>query len=218
MRNLKVLGVAVVSISAMSAIGAATSSANQFHSTAAKTTVTVASNTTQSFQYETGGETVECSTVGGSGTFTDQTITEVTFQPTYNKCVLKGVAFSKVVVDMNGCDYLFTIEAAKNSGPAHVVCQGTNQIDLTVEVFGVLFCIFHIGKQTPTGVSNYVNSGSMEVKVTAGQTGISGTMEPITMGGLACGSTTSNSGTYTGSVVAKCEEDGTQNQKACQVG
>jgi hypothetical protein len=215
MRTLIIFGLALVAIIAIDATAA---SANQFHSTVSKTTVTVASNSTQAFQYSTGGETVECSTVGGSGTFTNQTVSEVTFAPTYSKCIVKDVAFSKVVVDMNGCDYLFTIEPTKNNGPAHVVCPGTNQIDFTVEVFGVLFCIFHLGKQTPAGGYSYTNSGSTEIKVTAGQTGISATMEPITMGGLACGSATSTSGQYTGSIVLKCEEDGTPNQKACQVG
>ncbi len=218
MRNLKALGLVSVAVFAMSAGAAPVASANQFHSTATNTTVTRSANTNQLFEYETGGETVACTTIGGSGQSTHQTATEVTFSPTYSGCSVIGVAFSKVVVDMNGCQYLFTIGASSNSGPVHVKCPGGENIELTVSVFGVLFCIYHIAEQTPTGVADYFNSGSTKVNVTATQTGISATMEPITMGGLACGSQTSTTGSYTGQVQVSGEETGTQNAKNIQVG
>jgi hypothetical protein len=213
MRNLKAFGLAVVAVFVMGAIAASAASANQFHSTATNTTITRSANATQSFTYETGGQIVECSTVGGEGQATAQTTAELTYKPQYSGCVVSGIAFSSAQVSMGNCDYLFTIETGANEGPVHVNCT-SGQITITVKVFGISVCTLHIGKQTPSGVAHYANSGANRVTVQPTQTGIEGTRQ----GSEECGEATSNTGTYTGQVEVKGEEQGTQNEKAIQVG
>ena len=81
MRNLKHMGLALAAVFAMSAIAASAVSANQFHSKAEPTTLKVGSPETQKFLYETGGKTVECTTVGGSGEMLKTTQEDVVFKP-----------------------------------------------------------------------------------------------------------------------------------------
>ncbi len=224
MRNLKAFGLALVAVFAMGAIAATAASANQFHSTATNTTITRTANANQNFQYEAKGQTVVCTTVGGSGTATAQTTTEITFTPTYSGCNVPGIAFSSAQVSMANCDYLFTIEASANQGPVHVKCPetknakgegiGQDQITITVKVFGVSVCTLHIGEQTPGGVADYSNPDASQVTVTPTQTGISGTRQ----GNAECGEPTSTTGNYNGAVQVKGEETGTQNAKNIQVG
>jgi hypothetical protein len=213
MRNLKALGLVLVAVFAMGAIAASAASAAQFHSTATNTTITRSANATQAFQYETAGQTVECSTVGGSGEATSQTTAELTFKPTYSGCVVSGIAFSSAQVSMNNCDYLFTITAGDTQGHVHIGCTESSQITITVKVFGVSVCTLHIGKQSPGGTLQYANSGSTKINVNPGVTGISGTRQ----GSSECGEATSTTGSYTGQVQVKGEETGTQSEKAIQV-
>ena len=227
MRTLKVFGLALVAVFAMGAIAAASASAalHQFHSGNANTTITVASNATQEFTYETGGEVVKCTTVGGSGEVSGaQTTHEITFKPTYSGCSV-NIPFTSVQIDMNECDYLFTInqkeedpkEEGKNSGQVHVKCPTKagvqQQITITVKLFGGLLCTFHIAEQTPDGVADYANSGTNNVSVTPTQTGIDGTRQ----GSSECGSATSTTGTYTGQVTVKGEITGQQTATNIQV-
>jgi hypothetical protein len=214
MRSFKALGMALLAVFAMSAIAASAASANQFHSSVEKTTLTVASNEDQKFLYESGGKTVKCTGVGGSGEANTATTSTVTFNPTYSGCTVDGIAFSTAQVSFNECDYLFHVDASANEGATDVVCTGSSQITITVKVFGVSVCTFHIGKQTPSGKSKYANSGAKQVKVQPNQTGITGSKQ----GGSECGSASSTSGTYTGSVVVKGEKAGTQEEVAVQVG
>jgi hypothetical protein len=214
MRSFKALGLALIAAFAMSAIAASVASANEFHSSATNTTLTVASNEDQKFLYEKEGKTVKCTKVGGSGTATAQTLKEVTFKPDYQGCTVDGIAFSSAQVSFNECDYTFTIDVAgKNEGKTHVACVGTSQITITVKVFGVSVCTFHIGKQTPKGVSDE-KQGSGNIIVEPTETGIVGSRQ----GGSECGSASSTSGSYTGSVTILGEKTGTQEKVSIQVG
>ncbi len=213
MRNLKAFGLALVAVFAMGAIAATAASANSFHSQSTNTTITRAANANQNFQYEAGGQTVVCTTVEGSASTTTQTVSEITFTPTYSGCNIPGIAFSSAQVSMGNCDYLFTIEAGANQGAVHVKCT-SGQITITVKVFGVSVCTLHIGEQTPGGVADYSNSGAQRVNVQPTQTGITGSRQ----GNAECGAATSTQGNYNGQVEVKGEETGTQNAKAIQVG
>jgi hypothetical protein len=223
MRTLKVFGLALVAVFAMSAVAAATASAtqNQFHSTKENTTLTVSSNATQEFTYEAGGIVVSCTTVGGSGQVSGkQTTTEVTFSPTYSGCSVP-IPFTSVQIDMNGCDYLFTIDPESkevNNGPVHVKCPtegGTQkQITITVKLFGSKLCDFHIAEQTPDGVADYSNKGTEQIDVTPTQTGIDATKQ----GSNECGGASSANGTYTGRVQVTGEITTQQTMTNVQVG
>jgi hypothetical protein len=214
MRNLRHMGPALVAVFALTAVTAPVASANEFHSAATNTTLTVASNEDQKFLYESSGKTIKCTKIGGSGQATAQTLKEVTFKPDYQGCTIDGIAFSQAQVSFNECDYTFTIEATKNEGPTHVACNGTSQITITVKVFGVSVCTFHIGKQTPKGNADYEPQGGNHITLQPTETGIVGSRQ----GGSECGSASSTSGSYTGKVTVLGEKTGTQQEVAIQVG
>jgi hypothetical protein len=214
MHNLKTLGLTLAAVFLIGAVGVSAVSANQFHFGSTNTTVTRGTNATQFFEYEAGGQVVECSTVGGAADVTSQTTTEVTFTPTYSGCQLTFILFTQVTVNMNGCFYMFTITGSANSGTVHLKCPEGKSVALIVKSSGFDICTLHIGEQTPPGESDYSNSGSNKVKVTATQIEIKGTRQ----GSSQCGAASSSQGQYLGEVVVKCEETGTTTEKACQVG
>jgi hypothetical protein len=224
MRTLKAFGLALVAVFAMGAGAAASASAaqHQFHSGSANMTLTVSSNVIQAFQYETSGETVKCTTVGGSGEVSGkQTTTEITFKPTFSNCSFPN-PFTTVQIDMNDCDYLFTIDPENkevNNGPVHVKCpeKGGVQQQITITVkrlFGGLLCSFHIPEQTPSGVADYLNADGEQVDVFPTQTGIQATRQ----GSTECGSPSSTTGSYTGRVQVIGETTGGQTMTNVQVG
>lgn len=210
MRLVLVLAVVL----AMGTLEALAASANQFHSSASNTTLTVASNSSQKYLYDAGGRTVECTKVAGVGEVTSQTLAEVTFHPEYSTCTVEGIFGSSAEVKMNECDYRFTIEGTKNEGPVHVACSETSQITITVKVLGVSICTYHIGKQTPKGNAIYTNNGTKQVGVQVNLSGITG----MRQGSSECGAATSTQGNYQGSAAVKGEKTGTQEEVAVQVG
>lgn len=219
-RNLKVLGLALVAMFAMSAVVASAASADLFHSEVPGATVTVSGEEAQVFTYEEGAE-VSCETIRGEGVlingFVDEdgseTGPEVTFAPEYDDCVVPGVG--DATVDFNGCHYLFTEPNNETLGAAHVECEGTNTI--TIEVFlgddpGTPLCDFHIGTQTDLkGHVKYTNiagngSTTREVTLTPTISGIDATKTNTNLFGFLCGAASSTNGTYDGDVTVKGEE------------
>jgi hypothetical protein len=214
MRNFKVLGLILAMGFTMNAVVTSVAQANQFHSASTETELTVASNEDQKYLYETGGRTVKCTKVAGSGEALVQTASEAIFKPEYSGCTVDGIAFSSAEVTMSGCTFQTTVNAGANEGSTHVTCTGTSQVTITVKVFGVSVCTFHIGKQTPKGLTKYFNSGSSQIKVQANQTGVVGSKQ----GSSECGAATSTTGTVTATVVLKGVKPGTQTQTSIQVG
>jgi hypothetical protein len=214
MCNPKRLALALVATFAIGAITTSVASANQLHSTATNTTITVWSNFTQEFELEPVGHIVTCQGVGGSAQISAQTVTEVTFKPTYSGCTFTGVFFSTAQVSMGSCSYLFKINALSNLGPVHLKCSKNESITITVKVFGTSVCTLHIAEQTPENIATYGNSGSTAVYVSPTLTGIDSTRQ----GSSECGSASSTTGSYNGEVQVKGEETGTLKEKAIQVG
>lgn len=213
MRILKAFGLVLVVVSAVGAITTSTASANQFHSASSElTTLTRVSNIVPLFEYEF-DKTVACITVGGSGEMTSQTVAAVTFSPTYSVCEAQFLFGSDVTVSMNGCDYLFTIEASANKGPVHIQCPEGKQITMTVKVFGFSVCTYHIGKQTPSGAATYANKGSNHVDFSPSLTGISASRQ----GSSECGKDSSTTGSYSDKWQLKGEITG-QTETNVQVG
>jgi hypothetical protein len=206
MRNLKHIALALVGAFAIGATAASVASANQFHSSVAETTSTVASNEDQKYLYETGGKTVKCTTLGGSGETTSATVSEAPFNPQYSGCTVDGIFGSSAEVSMEKCSLQGTINATTNEGPIHVACQGTSQVTITVKVFGVSICTYHISKQTPKGLASFFNSGTTRIGVQASLTGIAGSRQ----GSVECGTATSTTGVVTVSTVLKGVRTGGQ--------
>jgi len=214
MRNLKASGLVVMAMLAIAALTAATAWANQFHSGANSTTWTVTSNAFQVFEYEAGGEAITCATIGGEAQTTAQTVTEITFKPTYSTCKAEELLVPAHVA-MNECDYLLTINASESGGWVHLKCPAFNTISITVtNGFGSTLCTLHIGQQTPVGGVDYANNGASRVNVQPTESGISGQRE----GSALCGVKESISGTYFGQVTVRGEITGQQTATNVQVG
>ncbi|HYJ21915.1 MAG TPA: hypothetical protein VEW07_07830 [Solirubrobacterales bacterium] len=196
-RNLKALGLTLVAVFAMSAIVASAASANEFHSNVEKTTLTGKVTENHRFTYETGGPAVECTTATFSGSPTVKTTTAINSTPVYSGCTVPSVFNAPAHVKFGTCFYQFTINAAENKGPAHLVCpSGTVQIEVTIPLLAD--CTYSIGPQTPAGTTDYANEGSTPTRsviVQPTQTGISSSY----IGNSLCGAaTTSTTGTYIG--------------------
>jgi hypothetical protein len=189
-----------------------------FHSSSTNTTLTVASNSDQTYEYEF-GKTIKCTKFGGQGSITSQTVGGFTFEPTYSECILAGIAFSKAEISMNGCYYNYTMDfGSANTGFIEVRCptiaKVQQQITITVKVFGASVCTFHIGQQNPTGSYDFSNSQATLVNFTSTQYSVDATRQ----GGSECGAASSETGILGGEFVLKGEITGQQTQAAFQVG
>jgi hypothetical protein len=170
-RNLKVLGLALAAVFALSAVAATAASAQVGTLTSTgNVTLTATENAGQKNAFTAfGGIEIEC-----PGTiytlhklnetphkFIPNDVSQATITPHYKEpCVTKPGNFP-TTIDMNGCDYSMTlgttVVANQYNTIFHVVCPGTNQITVTVFTNATKhaekkpFCTIHIGTQTPTG-------------------------------------------------------------------
>jgi hypothetical protein len=188
-RNLKVLGLALVALLAMSAL-ASTASA-QFESEAESTNLTVSSNLMQKFAPSKGSTAVECTTIKVTGTQTGKVSTTVEIAPTYSNCeTFLGAATS---VNTNGCKYVFHLPKESTTGTTDVECAAGKVIEIKVGNI----CTYTIGTQTGLKEVNFSTAGSgttTEVVVEPNVEGITSTRTTNDFFCPAAGST----GTYTG--------------------
>jgi hypothetical protein len=172
-RNLKALLAAAMALAAFGAIGVTGASAagEQFHCEIEPCRIRVAQDGTlktghQVFNVEEGGvikAAFTCETISGEATTT--TKTSKTLELTnivYGGC---GVNNSpEVIVDMNGCTYLFSSERnAASTARVEIKCPGTNVIEVTFRdpTTHALKCTMDIaGGQDLTGI-NYHNIGAV---------------------------------------------------------
>lgn len=194
-RNMKVLGLAVVAVLAMSAVVAASASA-AFNAENEGTTLLSGSQTnTHEFTVNTG--TVTCTTATFAGSQSGKTSSTLSITPTYEGCT--NSLLGSMSVNMNGCTYLFHTEATTGepiNGKVDVVCSGTNEIEVK-RTSGVQVCTVKVPAQTGLGAVKYTNkSGSVEVE--AEVTGLHYSQS----GALCLGGTGSfTNGTYKGKVL-----------------
>ena len=200
-RKLRTLGLALFAVLAVSATSASAAWGANFHSDGSPTTVTPAGNNTQVFQ--TTVDEFTCTTVGGSGTNTGTTTSEVTFKPTYSGCkgVNKGL---NAHVDMMSCAYIITANLVGSHAPVHVECSvAGDEITIQATIGGVKVPCLDIPAQTPTGggltYDNGTLSGVEDITATATITGITYTETGV------CGSGETNNGSYTGQVTVTGE-------------
>jgi hypothetical protein len=218
-RNLKVLGLALVAVFAMSAMVAASAQAVAAKFKADSTTASAKFKIEQDGNTATGTQVfvtefgeVDCQTLTGSGTAANEAA-EVTVQnvaytghqflPESTACEAFGL---EATINFNGCDYVFhagtSIAAGESTGTADVVCPAGKSIDInaaglcTVTVpaqTGLTHIIFHT-----------VNPGGGAVSyVTA-----TATVSNITYSGegLLCSGHFGN-GTYSGNAIATAFND-----------
>lgn len=132
-----------------------------------------AGNTTLIIDHSTEREFYCIGDVKYHGTITAQTVTEITFTPTFptgaEGCRTRFVGEEKegtaVTIHMNGCDYLFTIgKTFSQHNTTHLKCPSGKAVEVTVPgPFGT--CTLKIKPQTPSKGSGYYK-GAKEHEIT----------------------------------------------------
>ncbi len=210
-RKLKVLGLALGAVFALSATMASGASAVDTFTVeggGVNTAVLTGESANNIFEITSNGFKIECAVSRFAGTVTNGASTATIF-PTYyqttpaTKC---PTTLGNALVKMNGCDYDLTGSTTGSDGGAadatvSITCTGTNKI----EIQGPLGCTLSIPAQTPTsGGVTYTNEGAgatRAVTVKATSTGITYTASnACTLVGF---STHGNDADFTGSVTVK---------------
>ena len=192
-RSLKVLGPAIVTALVLVASTSNALATNpQFHSEVEHVTLTGEQEVRHAFNVTAG--TIHCDTATFHGTQTSQTTSEFTIAPTYQGCRITTITLEtlELVVDMNGCHFLFTA-----NGGVHLTCPSL-PIRLTAP-----FCTITVHPQTISKV-DYLNgnggNSTRSVTVESTATNIAYTQSTFCPHGAGA----FNNGTYTGSAVTTC--------------
>jgi hypothetical protein len=211
-RNLKVLGLALVAAFALSAVVASAASA---HFTIGSDTATLTAAPLTNQVFETTGTTgenakVTCENieVGNEHFGTEQA--EITVHPTYNtNCTvnIEGLGNLTAEIITTGCNYIFTTgdTTAQN---VHIECDAGKQIEVTAFILGKFRKCLDVHEQTPTSaIVHYRNgtnaaTGKMDVEIESTVTGI--TYEKT--GSCAFGVTEGNDAKYTGRVTVTAHD------------
>jgi hypothetical protein len=193
-RKLKVLGIAMVAVCAMSAVMASVASAGAFTSTGkTKLTSTESAATLTAF-----GLKVTCHAVYHFGNvnetphgFVSSGATTFTVAPTYTSCnSFIGETNAPTTVTMNGCDFVLHIGARIGAGPKYVlttdiVCPAGKEIErhsYTSAAHSSTVCTVKIPAQT--GLSNQtVETSGSNFKIGGPLKGIKATKTGILCGG-----------------------------------
>ena len=172
-RNLKVLMLAAMAVTAVGAVAASSAHAleEKFHCSVAPCTVTLkpdgtGTNTHHVFIVKNKlGESASftCKALDGEGTSTTATNTELTIKAlNYTECNGNG---QPVAVRMNECDYKFTSVGGGTAAGAeiHIECPTAKHIEIEVTGLG---CRFEVTPQTVTG-AHYTSINS-KTEITTG--------------------------------------------------
>ena len=194
-RNLKVLGLAVAAVLAVSVVGVSAASAAEFHSETAKTKVTGAQTTTHKFKTDPGEVTCKVATFAGEQT--TATASTITITPTYKECTLFSAIFGNIAVSVDfatgECDYVFNA-----SGHTEIKCNKAGG-NVTVSGPG---CTVTIPPQTLATGNTFSTTGagtSRDIDVVTNASGIK-----YSYSGFTCGSgTNTTNGTYTGNTTVQ---------------
>ena len=162
MRNLKVLGIAMAAVFAMSAVIASAASADQLTSESSPVTLTgaqIASENNKLTSPEVG--TISCETADYNATSVATPTRTITVTPVYTNCRVFGF-LSHTPIHMNGCDYLLHVNTAANdtTGTADLVCPAGATVTATAISVGTTKCTVHIAPQTNLAKIEATNIGS----------------------------------------------------------
>ena len=178
-RNLKVLGLALVAVLAMSAVAASGASAETAEFTAevgAGETAGIEGGQTAAFgdTFSIGGKPLSCEegSLNGEALTAGPASKEVTLAPTYSNChvIIAGLTF-RATVTVNGCNYRFS--ATKSGTPPsyaadlHIECPTGKQIEIHIYASKAKheadepLCTYDIKPQTVTSgfaLENHANT------------------------------------------------------------
>lgn len=168
MRNLKILGLALVAMLAMSAAGASVASADDLTSevfgginmnatnepaSPDLLVITAGNASCKEVAYDIGTVTVPTTTVTAAPTY--PTLTKAGGQ----NCTSGGFP---TTIDTNGCHYLFHVTGGTSTvGDVTLQCPVGQEITMTMAAAGTIKCTIHFPPQTLTGDPiTYANIGS----------------------------------------------------------
>lgn len=209
-RNIKVLGTALVAALAISAVAASLASADSFTAESAPAIYTGSQQTANVLTTTVG--TQKCTTTTFKGTVNATSTTTVSVSPSYSGCTAFGFPSD---YDVNGCEYLFHISptAGVTTGTVALVCPAGKEITITAKssvTNPTLKCTIHTPAQSGLGTVTYKNVGAGATREILFELNLTGIKYTHTAGtGLgACTSGSATSGTYTGSVLFTGENAG----------
>jgi len=199
MRNIKILGLALIAVLAMSAFAAATASANEFNAESYPTTGTGSKDGEFVDVFTTTAGTVKCTTPTYVATLSAKS-TSVSAAPSYTGCT--GFGFPAEVTT-TGCTYVFNIGAgATTEGDVDLECTGSNEITVVAKSGATVKCTVHVKSQTDIGGTvKYINIGAGATREVTLEANLSG-VDYTHTAGTGVGACTSGSST-TGTLVAK---------------
>jgi hypothetical protein len=209
--KLKVLGIAIGAVFAMSAMMASAASATDTFTReggAGTAVLTGEAETTNEFEITGAGFRIACAKAVFAGTFTNGN-SSVTVYPTYyettpgTKC---AATIGEAAVKMNGCTYDLSGNTTGIDGGTDATIWISCPAGKSIEIAGALGCTIRVPSQTPTsGGVTYVNGtvgGKKDVTVKATATGIT-----YTSAGAFCGAVGipphGNDGDYRGAITVK---------------
>lgn len=212
MRNLKILGLALVAVFALSAMAASMASADDL--TAEKYPVTLTGDQDgQTDVFTTTAGTVTCKKASYHGTISGPS-TEVSATPTYSECLALGFTGT---IDMNECTYKFKIGGSgSTTSTVDIVCPAGKEITVTAIAAGTTKCIIHVPPQTGLTHVNWTNVAGPpkeitgDIEITNLKYSHTGTAPPSPAVGTGLGACTTGSATngkYTGKAKVIGEED-----------
>jgi len=217
-RNLKALGLALVACFAVSAVVASAASAEAYSFKAETVPTTLTGNQhagNDVFTTDTG--TVSCNIATYEGTQTVTPTNSVTVTPSYGEC--KAFGLFNVPIDVNGCQYQFTVGTKVSGnfeGTVDVVCPSGKQIEVTAPG-----CTVTVKSQNNLGKVTYTNIGSgatREVTVDVGITGLAYEEHRPLFGICANNTSPQTDGTYVGAGLVTGENPETKAHHGVFVG
>jgi hypothetical protein len=195
-RNLKVLGLALVALCMTSAFMASSASAagEKFRSASEKTVLTGATEAGSVEEFKATGVTIKCQGKFESTGSAKELVT-LTVSPTYTGCN------NGTTVTTNHCAYNFAAETTGTDAAVSIECE-TGEV-IKVDIKGV--CILSFAEQGVGGGVHYVNQGGNKVKIesTASEIVFSKTADATH---TLCG-TISGKGTYNSKAIVECKVD-----------
>jgi hypothetical protein len=198
MRNIKILGLALVAMFSMSAVMAVSASADTLKAQAYPAQLTGTAEPEFKDVFTTTAGTVTCPDSKYDATIGANVLTgaSVSVTPTYPATGCTGFGFP-AVIHHNSCSYQFKVLAG-TAGTVNLACSGSDEMTITAVSAGVTKCTVHVKPQTDIpGTVKYTNiAGGITLEVNL--TGIHYTHTQ----GSGIGSCPSGTGT-TGSLVAK---------------
>jgi hypothetical protein len=235
-KKIQALGLLLIAVLALGALGASGVWAEEeeeqkgipkrFQAEKAPAIITgVQQEITTSFT-TTKGQIV-CNETHYAGTMTNAEEKELTITPTYSgECKALGLPAH---VKLNGCQYLFTLEAGRvqtpgagthTQSPTHIKCPAGNSIVVEVTIEGATFCTIKVPPQTPTkSKTDLKNLGLGKTREVLFTSTIEELHYEVTGGGGLCGQTgkTLTDGKIDSVMTVAAYED-TGGKKGSQVG